>query len=71
MFFNLLLYLVIGCFGAAIIVTVKSYGYMGKYRQLYPHEKWAVIFLAGGIACILLMAVILMLPWIVMLSAGF
>ena len=69
MVFNLLLCLVIGCFGAAIFVAVKSYGYMGKYHKLYPREKWAVVFLAGGLVGILFMAVMLMLPWIMALSA--
>ena len=69
MVFQLLFFGVIGCFGAAIFVAVKSYWYMGKYRKLYHREKWAVIFLAGGTAGILFMAVTLMLPWIVALSA--
>ena len=69
MFFDLLIYFILGCFGAAIFVIVKSYGYMGKYRKLYPREKWAVIFLAGGTVGILFMAVMLMLPWIIALSA--
>lgn len=69
MVFQLLFFGVIGFFGAAIFVVVKSYWYMGKYLKLYPREKWAAVFLAGGTAGILLMAVILMLPWIITLSA--
>lgn len=69
MFFNLLIYLILGCFGAAIFVVVKSYWYMGKYLKLYPREKWAAVFLVGGVLGILLMTVTLMLPWIAALSA--
>lgn len=69
MVFQLLFFGVIGCFGAAIFVVVKSYWYMGKYRRLYPREKWAVIFLTGGVLGILGMAIILFLPWIITLSA--